>query len=116
MKALVRKIQLGLSNRDGKIMVGQDTDGKCYLIAEADTFHNEETFFGLGSTEHIEISKAAFDALAPLALARQFHNIYERLAPSFGYETCPETRDFNPDSPNGRLMVAICTEIIGVRP
>ena len=47
-----------------------------------------------------------------LALAKQFHDIYERLAPSFGYETRPETRDFDPDSANGRLMVAVCQEII----
>lgn len=31
-----------------------------------------------------------------LALAKQFHDTYERLAPSFGYETRPETRDFDP--------------------
>lgn len=67
MNALVRKIQLGLSNRDGEIMIGQDADGKCYLIAEAVTFHNAEVFRGLGSTEHIEITKAAFDALANAA-------------------------------------------------
>ena len=48
-----------------------------------------------------------------LALAKQFHGTYERLAPSFGYETRPETRDFNPDSANGRLMIAVCHEIIG---
>ena len=47
-----------------------------------------------------------------LALAKQFHDIYERLAPEHGYETRPETREFDPDSPNGRLMVAVCTEII----
>ena len=47
-----------------------------------------------------------------LALAVRFHDAYERLAPSFGYETRPETREFNPESPNGRLMVAVCKEII----
>lgn len=47
-----------------------------------------------------------------LVLAKQFHDTYERLAPSFGYETRPETREFNPESPNGRLMVAVCKEII----
>jgi hypothetical protein len=47
-----------------------------------------------------------------LALAEQFHDTYERLAPTFGYETRPETREFNPESPNGRLMVAVCKEII----
>ena len=57
-------INLGLRNRDGDIMIGQDDDGKCYLIAEADTYHNREVFHGLGSTEQIEISEAAFDALA----------------------------------------------------
>ena len=47
-----------------------------------------------------------------LALARQFHDTYERLAPSHGYETRPDTRDFDPDSPNGRLMTAVCKEIL----
>lgn len=47
-----------------------------------------------------------------LALAKQFHEAYERLAPSFGYETRPETREFDPDSVNGRLMVAVCQEVI----
>jgi hypothetical protein len=47
-----------------------------------------------------------------LALAKQFHDTYERLAPSFGYKTRPETRNFDPDSTNGRLMVAVCREII----
>lgn len=47
-----------------------------------------------------------------LDLAVLFHETYERLAPNFGYETRPETRQFNPESPNGRLMVAVCTEIL----
>ena len=47
-----------------------------------------------------------------LALAKQFHDIYERLAPSFGYETRSETRDFDPDSVNGMLMIAVCKEIM----
>jgi hypothetical protein len=48
----------------------------------------------------------------PLDLARRFHEAYERLAPQFGYETRVETREFDPASPNGRLMVAVCQEII----
>jgi hypothetical protein len=68
LKAIVRKILLGLSNRDGEIMVVQDDQGKCYLVAEADTFHNAEVFDGLGSTEQIEITQAAFDALANVSL------------------------------------------------
>jgi hypothetical protein len=47
-----------------------------------------------------------------LSLAKQFHRTYERLAPSFGYETRADTRDFDPDTPNGRLMVAVCKSII----
>jgi hypothetical protein len=44
-------------------------------------------------------------------LARKFHDIYERLAPDFGYETRSDTREFDPESPNGGLMIAVCSEI-----
>lgn len=44
-------------------------------------------------------------------LTRQFHDMYEGLAPRFGYETRPETRKFDPDSTNGELMQAVCAEI-----
>ena len=45
-------------------------------------------------------------------LARIFHKTYERLAPQFGYETRHETREFDPESANGRLMTAVCGEIL----
>lgn len=45
------------------------------------------------------------------ALAARFHEAYERLAPSFGYETRPETRALDLQSANGRLMVAVCQEL-----
>lgn len=48
----------------------------------------------------------------PEQLARAFHEAYERLAPSFGYETRPESREFKADSTNGRLMIAVCGELI----
>ena len=51
------------------------------------------------------------EMLEPRALAERFHEAYERLAPSFGYETRPETTVFNPSSANGRLMLAVCAEI-----
>lgn len=51
-------------------------------------------------------------AITPLGLATAFHEIYESLAPSFGYETREETREFDPESKNGRLMVATCAEIL----
>ena len=48
----------------------------------------------------------------PLRLATLFHDTYERLAPSFGYETRPDTKRFDPESPNGKLMVATCASVL----
>ena len=50
-----------------------------------------------------------------LALALEFHRTYELLAPNFGYKTQMATRVFDPDSPNGRLMIAVCAEILARR-
>ena len=47
-----------------------------------------------------------------LELAILFHHTYERLAPNVGYDTRVETRIFDPESPNGKLMVAVCAEIL----
>ena len=44
--------------------------------------------------------------------ARLFHEVYERLAPDFGYQTRTETREFDAESPNGKLMIAVCTEVM----
>ncbi len=44
--------------------------------------------------------------------ARKMHETYERLAPQFHYETRPETREFNPDSVNGRLMIAVAYDML----
>ena len=41
-------------------------------------------------------------------LARRFHDLYEQMAPGFGYTTREETRRFIPESPNGKLMIAVC--------
>jgi hypothetical protein len=49
-------------------------------------------------------------------LARLFHVTYERLAPQFGYETRQDTRAFDPESANGRLMIAVCESIITQMP
>ena len=45
-------------------------------------------------------------------LAILFHNTYEKLAPSFSYVTKHDTKKFDINSPNGKLMVAVCEEII----
>jgi hypothetical protein len=47
----------------------------------------------------------------PATLARVFHETYERLAPQYGYETRADTKAFDPESPNGRLMTHVCAEI-----
>jgi len=62
-KRWLTKIYLGAGNRDGDAFAVKTVDGKCYLVVEADTFHNREVFEGMGSTEHVEISQAAFSAL-----------------------------------------------------
>lgn len=46
-----------------------------------------------------------------IEMAKLFHDTYERLAPSFGYQTRPDTKAFNPLSPNGKLMTAVCKEV-----
>ena len=51
-----------------------------------------------------------------LHLAILFHHAYERLAPSVGYDTRVETRIFDPESPNGKLMLAVCAEILPLGP
>lgn len=44
--------------------------------------------------------------------ARRFHESYERLAPDYGYETRTETREFNPQSANGKLMRAVVSDVL----
>lgn len=50
------------------------------------------------------------------ALAQKFHEIYERLAPEYGYETRKETSvpwTALPDN-NKRLMIAVCSTLQSV--
>lgn len=51
------------------------------------------------------------DAEKAEKLARRFHDLYESLSERFGYTTREETRAFDPETPNGRLMIAVCNEI-----
>ena len=46
--------------------------------------------------------------------AREFHEAYERLAPDHGYVTRQDTRTFDPESKNGRLMLAVVGEVLGL--
>lgn len=48
-----------------------------------------------------------------LDFAILFHETYERLAPSFGYTTRTDTRKFDAESANGKLMIAVIGEVMG---
>lgn len=43
-------------------------------------------------------------------IARLFHETYESKAAEFDYKTRKETREFDPESQNGKLMIAVCEE------
>ena len=48
------------------------------------------------------------------SMARKFHDLYEEMAPDYGYETRPESRkpwDEVPEK-NRRLMIAVCGRIL----
>ena len=47
-----------------------------------------------------------------IGLAKMFHDAYERLAPKFGYETRDDTKVFDPESANGKLMIAVVGELL----
>lgn len=47
----------------------------------------------------------------PALLAERFHVLYEKLAPSFGYETRKDTKVFGYESVNGRLMIEVCRRL-----
>ncbi len=50
--------------------------------------------------------------IGSVELAMDFHELYEKLAPDFGYITHEETRNFDADSPNGQLMIRVARGII----
>jgi hypothetical protein len=69
----------------------------------------ETPLYALPEARHPQQQAAWRDAGS---LAFSFHESYERLAPVFGYETRTETRCFDPTTPNGRLMIAVCGELL----
>ena len=60
-----------------------------------------------------EIAKARSRAAHCSALAERFHALYEEIAPLYCYETRKETRKWDPESPNGKLMIATCNGVMG---
>lgn len=96
-----------------------DFPAEVFATAENDTFTMTVT------GRHLRMVKDAIAAIraaqqptwmssfkAAQQLAVRFHEAYERLAPSFGYTTRPETRTLDLQSANGRLMVAVCQELL----
>lgn len=47
-----------------------------------------------------------------LELAKEFHELYETIAPGMGYKTRTDTRQFDPESANGRTMIAVCFDLL----
>ena len=45
-------------------------------------------------------------------LTKEFHDTYERLSSEYGYETRKETRVFDRNSNNGKLMFATVNEVV----
>ena len=49
-------------------------------------------------------------------LAKKFHDIYEELAPEFGYKTRKDTKEFSEHTSNGQLMIATCKKLLDELP
>lgn len=102
-----RKIEFGAGMAEALLALGRD-----------DTLHLYASKSAIGL---VVPALSAFLAVWPAtpsvdqweALARRFHETYERLAPKFGYETRFDTKTFDPATPNGRLMIAVLTELGG---
>lgn len=48
----------------------------------------------------------------PEETARRFHEAYEFYAPYFGYITREDTRAWDPESNNGKLMIAVVRAVL----
>lgn len=84
-----------------------------------DSSREEEYWAKLGNElenkrrrEKIAAGGGTVSRITPEQLAVLFHDTYERLAPDYGYETREDTRDFDPNTPNGKLMIAVCEYLI----
>jgi hypothetical protein len=86
------------------------------LRAELDDAKSENAsrsaMFATVSAELDAARGVPVDAMAAEALVHMFHNAYEELAPDYGYETRAETKVLDLDTPNGRLMTAVCARIL----
>ena len=83
-----------------------EIDGISYAVPEAVAFLLKDV-----SEERDTLKKVA-ERLSAETMAKKFHEYYEELAPSFDYETRKDTRLFDPNSPNGKLMIAVAEKVI----
>lgn len=91
----------------------QKLDAKLNSLSDEDLSRMCEVFMKIGSNMANKFGESKItESQSGEQLARKFHNIYEKLAPKFGYETRKDTRDFDPSTPNGKLMIAVCEEIL----
>lgn len=74
--------------------------------------------FGSGYRAALQTRPGYEDGVRAETLAQRFHETYERLAPSFGYETREASAKPWADVPeqNKRLMIAVCGEILALLP
>lgn len=97
----------------------QNTVGKevNVLVSGCSRSHPHENM-PQGCQRSTEIAREQFKLIRAMqtksatTLAEQFHDTYEKLAPQYGYTTREDTRQFDPGSPNGQLMVAVCAHIL----
>lgn len=97
-------------NLDGSLPISE-----AYLQQELRRLHEavEQTLPAFSAAAR-EAANLRAVQMEPEALARLFHETYERLAPSFGYETRKASAVPWESVPlmNKRLMVAVATEVL----
>ncbi len=62
--------------------------------------------------KHMTNKEELRDSIKDIETAKLFHDTYERLAPNYGYETREDTKEFDPLSDNGRLMIETCRLVV----
>ncbi len=89
---------------------------KAVLSAYAEAQANEGTSRLLSELQiliddEVTTLEAKMEDVSAKEVAEMFHEAYERLAPEYGYTTREDTKTFDADSLNGRLMIAVVSEI-----
>ena len=96
-------------SKDGETHHYEDGHGHPKELTRADNLIGHD----VSGMESASASPSLIEEAYPQAYkwARLFHELYEENAPKFGYATKKETKEFDPESPNGRLMAFVCMEV-----